>query len=63
MIREMLDQGIIQYSSNPYASLVVLVKKEKWIMVSMRGLQRPKQTDGQGKISDPSTRRSPRRLG
>lgn len=29
MIREMLDQGIIQYCSNPYASLVVLVKKEK----------------------------------
>ncbi|XP_013594359.1 PREDICTED: uncharacterized protein LOC106302390 [Brassica oleracea var. oleracea] len=28
MIREMLDQGIFQYSSSPYASPIVLVKKK-----------------------------------
>lgn len=43
MIREMLDQGIIQYSSSPYASPIVLVKKKygSWrLCVDYRGLNK-----------------------
>ncbi|XP_048596340.1 uncharacterized protein LOC106362703 [Brassica napus] len=43
MIREMVDQGIIQYSSSPYASPVVLVKKKdgSWrLCVYYRGLNK-----------------------
>ncbi|XP_022553445.1 uncharacterized protein LOC111203725 [Brassica napus] len=47
MIKEMMTQGIIQHSSSPYASPIVLVKKRRYLE-TLCGLQRLKQADNKG---------------
>jgi len=47
LVEEMLNQGIIWYSKNPYASPVVLVKKKRWLLVPLCRLQEAQPASSQ----------------